>query len=195
VTGLYRSIREIGAGRGVKVTLTALLAKATALALSRYPMMNASVDLEANEIIVHSERNVAVAVSTEAGLILPVVRSADRASVLDIARQLDEVTAAARGRSLDLASMSGSTFTISNYGPIGGWFGTSLVRNGEVGVLGFGPSMDKPWVHHGEIAVRSIMVINAGADHRVVDGDDIIGFVTEVKRLLEAPLELLVEGT
>jgi pyruvate dehydrogenase E2 component (dihydrolipoamide acetyltransferase) len=192
---LYRSIREIGAERGVKVTLTALLAKATALALARYPMMNASLDLEANEIVVHAERNVAVAVSTEAGLVLPVVRRADTAPVLDIARQLDEVTAAARGRSLDLASMSGSTFTISNYGPIGGWFGTSLVRNGEVGVLGFGPSMDKPWVRDGEIVVRSIMVVNAGADHRVVDGDDIIGFVTEVKRLLESPLELVVEGS
>lgn len=190
---LRRTLRPVAEARGVGLTLTPLLVKATALALRRFPTMNASLDLTAGEIVVRAHRNIGVAVSTPEGLVLPVVREADRRPVLAIARELAAATEAARSRSLDLASMSGSTFTVSNYGPIGGWFGTSLVRNGEVGVLGFGPAIDKAWVHRGKIAVRSVMVVNAGADHRVVDGEEIIGFVTEVRRLLEAPLELLVE--
>ncbi len=89
--------------------------------------------------------------------------------------------------------MSGSTFTVSNYGPLGGWFGTSLVRPGETGVLGFGPAPQKPVVVGGEIVIRRVMVLNGGADHRVVDGEDIIGFIVGVRDLLEQPLRLLAD--
>jgi len=191
--GMRTELKPVAEERGVALTLTAFFVKATALALRRVPMMNASLDLDAGEIVVRGHRNVAVAVNTPDGLVLPVVTDADGKSVLAIARELQELTARARDRSLELAAMTGSSFTISNYGPLGGWFGTSLVRPGETGVLGFGPAPEKPAVVDGQIAIRRIMVLNGGADHRVVDGAEIIGFVVEVKDLLEHPLRLLVD--
>jgi pyruvate dehydrogenase E2 component (dihydrolipoamide acetyltransferase) len=196
VTDLFEvrtELKPVAEERGVALTLTAFFVKATALALGRVPMMNASLDLEAGQIVVRGHRNVAVAVNTADGLVLPVVTDADTKSVLAIARELQELTARARDRSLELAAMTGSTFTISNYGPLGGWFGTSLMRPGETGVLGFGPAPEKPAVVDGQIAIRRIMVLNGGADHRVVDGAEIIGFVVAVKDLLEHPLRLLVD--
>jgi pyruvate/2-oxoglutarate dehydrogenase complex dihydrolipoamide acyltransferase (E2) component len=196
VTGLFAlraELKAVADERGVPLTLTAFFVKATALGLRRVPRMNASLDLDAGEIIVRGRRNVAVAVNTDDGLVLPVVADADAKAVLAIARELHDLTSRARDRTLDLAAMSGSTFTISNYGPLGGWFGTSLVRPGETGVLGFGPAPEKPAVVDGQIVIRRIMVLNGGADHRVVDGEDIIGFVVAVKELLEHPIRLLAE--
>jgi pyruvate/2-oxoglutarate dehydrogenase complex dihydrolipoamide acyltransferase (E2) component len=197
VTDLFAlrdDLKPEAAERGVALTLAAFFVKATALALRRHPMMNARLDVDASEIVMRSRRNVAVAVDTPDGLVLPVVVDADALPLLTIARRLDDLIARARDRTLDLASMSGSTFTISNYGPLGGWFGTSLVRPGETGVLGFGPAPEKPAVVDGQIVVRRIMVLNAGADHRVVDGQDIIAFIVAVKELLEHPVRLLAEG-
>jgi pyruvate/2-oxoglutarate dehydrogenase complex dihydrolipoamide acyltransferase (E2) component len=190
---LRSELKPLAEEREVPLTLTAFFVKATALGLRRVPMMNASLDAEAGEIIVRGHRNIAVAVNTDDGLVLPVVADADTKPVLAIARELQDLTTRARDRTLDLASMSGSTFTISNYGPLGGWFGTSLVRPGETGVLGFGPAPEKPAVVDGQIVIRRLMVLNGGADHRVVDGEDIIGFVVAVKDLLEHPVRLLAE--
>jgi pyruvate dehydrogenase E2 component (dihydrolipoamide acetyltransferase) len=190
---MREELKPMAEERGVVLTLTAFFVKATALGLRRFPMMNASLDTEASEIVVRGHRNVAVAVNTDDGLVLPVVADADAQPLLAIARELHELVGKARDRTLDLAAMSGSTFTISNYGPLGGWFGTSLVRPGETGVLGFGPAPEKPAVVDGQIVIRRLMALNGGADHRVVDGQDIIGFVVVVKDLLEHPLRLLAE--
>lgn len=187
-------LKPVAAARGIDLTLTAFLVKATALALREVPEMNASLDLTAEQIILRANRNIGLAVDTPDGLILPVLRNPDTHTLFEVAAELTSLTAAARTRKLDLASMTGSTFTVSNYGPIGGWFGTSLVRNGEVGVLGFGPAIEKPVVREGQIVIRRVMVINAGADHRVVDGQQIIGFIQAVKRWLEQPARLLVEA-
>jgi pyruvate dehydrogenase E2 component (dihydrolipoamide acetyltransferase) len=196
VTDLFAvrdELKPVAEERRVALTLTAFFVKATALGLQRFPMMNASLDTEAGEIIVRGHRNIAIAVNTDDGLVLPVITDADAKPVLAIARELHEVTARARARTLELAAMSGSTFTISNYGPLGGWFGTSLVRPGETGVLGFGPAPEKPAVVDGQIVIRRLMALNGGADHRVVDGQDIIGFVVAVKDALEHPVRLLAE--
>ena len=191
---LRAELRPLATEHGIELTLTAFFVKATALALREFPDMNASLDLVAGHIVRWGHRHIGVAVDTDAGLVLPVIRDADVVPLLGIARELQGVAAAARDRSLTLAAMSGGTFTISNYGPLGGWFGTSLVHDAEVGVLGFGPAVDKPVVRNGAIVPGKVMVINAGADHRVVDGRQIIGFVTAVKHLLEQPTRLLLEG-
>ena len=180
---LRAELRPLATEHGIELTLTAFFVKATALALREFPDMNASLDLVAGHIVRWGHRHIGVAVDTDAGLVLPVIRDADVVPLLGIARELQGVAAAARDRSLTLAAMSGGTFTISNYGPLGGWFGTSLVHDAEVGVLGFGPAVDKPVVRNGAIVPGKVMVINAGADHRVVDGRQIIGFVTAVKHL------------
>ena len=191
---LRRELRPIAAEHGIELTLTAFFVKATALALREFPDMNASLDLSAGEIVRWGHRHIGVAVDTDGGLVLPVIRDADAVPLLAIAADLGAATATARDRSLSLAAMSGGTFTISNYGPLGGWFGTSLVHNAEVGVLGFGPAVDKPIVRDGVVVPGKVMVLNAGADHRVVDGRQIIGFVTAVKNMLQHPTRLLLEG-
>ncbi len=191
---LRAQLKPVAAERQVELTLTAFFVKATALALVDHPILNASLDLAAGEIVLHPARHVAVAVDTPDGLVLPVVRDADAKPVLEIARDLARLGNAARDRRLTPAEMSGSTFTVSNHGVFGGWFGTSLVHGSEVGIVGFGPALKRPVFDDSErIVARRILVMNAAADHRVVDGRDIIAFCVALRRRLEAPLGLLLE--
>jgi pyruvate/2-oxoglutarate dehydrogenase complex dihydrolipoamide acyltransferase (E2) component len=198
VTDLFamrEQLKPVAQRRGVPITLTAFFVKATALALAEHPMLNSSIDVAAGEIVVHSERHLGVAVDTADGLVLPVVRDADGRSVLDIAGELARLGESARQRRLSPAELAGATFTVSNHGVFGGWFGTSLVHGSEVGIAGFGPARRRPEFDADDrIVARRILVMNLAADHRVVDGRDIINFGLTIRRHLEAPLALLFDG-
>ena len=158
------------------MTITAFLLRATALALVEHPLLNASLDADAGEIVVHRRRDIGVAVDTPDGLVLPVVRNADERSLFELAGELARLGEAARARRLTPAELAGGTFTISNHGVFGGWFGTSLVHGSEVGIAGFGPARRRPeFDDHDRVVARRVLVIaNLAADHRVVDGRDII---------------------
>jgi pyruvate dehydrogenase E2 component (dihydrolipoamide acetyltransferase) len=193
---LREQLQPIAAARGVHVTLSAFFVKATALALVEHPMLNASIDVAAGEIVLHPHRHIAVAVDTPDGLVLPVVRDADAPPLFDLAAELNRLGELARARRLSPAELSGSTFTVSNHGVFGGWFGTSLVHGSEVGIAGFGPARRRPEFDADDrVVARRILVINLAADHRVVDGRDIINFGTAIRRRLEAPLGLLFDGS
>jgi pyruvate dehydrogenase E2 component (dihydrolipoamide acetyltransferase) len=192
---LRRQLKPVAEAQGVALTVTAFLVKAAALALTEYPLLNASIDVEAGEIVLHPQRDIGVAVDTPDGLVLPVVRAADERPLLDIAGDLERLGAAARDRRLTPAELAGGTFTISNHGVFGGWFGTSLVHGAEVAIAGFGPARRVPVLdEHDRVVPRRILVMNLAADHRVVDGRDIINFGLAIRRRLEAPATLLVEG-
>jgi pyruvate dehydrogenase E2 component (dihydrolipoamide acetyltransferase) len=195
VTDLF-SLREqfnAATSGGPSVTMTACFVKATALALVDHPTLNASIDMAAGEIVLHGERHIGVAVDTPDGLVLPVVRHADQRTLPDIADELARLGQAASSRRLTPAQMSGATFTVSNHGIFGGWFGTSLVHGDEVGIAGFGPARRRPeFDAEGRVVPRRILVVNLAADHRVVDGRDIIGFGMAIRRRLEAPLALFL---
>lgn len=178
--------------RAEALTLTAFLVKAAALALVEHPMVNSAFDEAANEIVVQHRRNVAVAVNTGDGLVLPVVRDADRLGLLGIARELARLTEGARTRRIDRADLQGGTFTITNYGPLGGSFGTSIIRPPEAGILGFGRAAERPWVVDGAVVPRPILPMSFASDHRIVDGDLSIGFCLTVRGLLEDPVQLLL---
>jgi pyruvate dehydrogenase E2 component (dihydrolipoamide acetyltransferase) len=191
---LRRQVKPAAEARGAALTVTAFLVKATALALAEHPLLNASIDVDAGEIVLHPRRDIGVAVDTPDGLVLPVVRAADERPLLDIARDLERLGAAARARRLTPAELSGGTFTISNHGVFGGWFGTSLVHGAEVAIAGFGPARRLPVLdEHDRVVPRRILVMNLAADHRVVDGRDIINFGLAIRRRLEAPATLLLE--
>ena len=176
--------------------MTACFVKATALALVDHPMLNASIDMTAGEIVLHADRHIGVAVDTPDGLVLPVVRDADQRTLPDIADELARLGQAATSRRLTPAQMSGATFTVSNHGVFGGWFGTSLVHGDEVGIAGFGPARRRPeFDAEGRIVPRRVLVLNLAADHRVVDGRDIINFGTAIRSRLEAPLALFLGAT
>jgi pyruvate dehydrogenase E2 component (dihydrolipoamide acetyltransferase) len=192
---LREQLKPVAADRGVQVTLTAFFVKATALALAEHPMLNASIDVSAGEIVLHPHRHLAVAVDTADGLVLPVIRDADEQPLLDIAGELNRLGESARQRRLTPAELAGSTFTISNHGVFGGWFGTSLVHGSEVGIAGFGPARRRPEFDADDrVVARRILVMNLAADHRVVDGRDIINFGLAIRRRLEAPLALLLDA-
>jgi pyruvate/2-oxoglutarate dehydrogenase complex dihydrolipoamide acyltransferase (E2) component len=189
---LRRRLSERAERSGVPLTLTAFLVKAAALGLVEHPMINSSLDPEAGEIVLHRRRNVGVAVSTPDGLIVPVIRDADAKSLLAIAREVAELSQAARERRVDLAALRGGTFTVTNHGPLGGWFGTPIIRPGEVGILGIGRAQDRPVAVDGQLAVRPVLPLSFAADHRVVDGDLQIAFCLTVKGLLQDPVQLLL---
>jgi pyruvate dehydrogenase E2 component (dihydrolipoamide acetyltransferase) len=198
VTDLFavrEQLKPIAERRGVPITLTAFFVKATALSLAEHPMLNSSVDVEAGEIVLHPRRHLGVAVDTADGLVLPVVRNVDEKTVFDIAGDLARLGEAAKQRRLSPAEMAGATFTVSNHGVFGGWFGTSLVHGSEVGIAGFGPARRRPeFDAEDRIVARRILVMNLAADHRVVDGRDIINFGLAIRRRLEAPLGLLFDS-
>jgi pyruvate/2-oxoglutarate dehydrogenase complex dihydrolipoamide acyltransferase (E2) component len=192
---LREQLKPVAQRRGLPVTLTSFFVKATGLALAEHPMLNSSIDVTAGEIVLHPHRHLGVAVDTADGLVLPVIRDADDKSLLDIAAELARLGESARQRRLSPAELAGATFTISNHGVFGGWFGTSLVHGAEVGIAGFGPARRRPeFDAEDRIVARHILVMNLAADHRVVDGRDIINFGLAIRRHLEAPLALLFDG-
>jgi pyruvate dehydrogenase E2 component (dihydrolipoamide acetyltransferase) len=192
---LRDQFKPVAERRGVPLTLTAFFVKATALALVEHPLLNSSIDVAAGEIVLHPHPHLGVAVDTADGLVLPVLRHADERPLLDIAGDLARLGDAARQRRLSPAELAGSTFTISNHGVFGGWFGTSLVHGSEVGIAGFGPARRRPeFDAEDQVVARRILVMNLAADHRVVDGRDIINFGLAIRRRLEAPLPLLFDG-
>ena len=192
---LREQLKPVAERRGVPITLTAFFVKATALALAEHPMLNSSIDVAAGEIVLHPHRHLGVAVDTADGLVLPVVRNADEQPLLDVAAELARLGELARQRRLSPAELAGATFTVSNHGVFGGWFGTSLVHGSEVGIAGFGPARRRPeFDAEDRVVARRILVMNLAADHRVVDGRDIINFGLAIRRLLEAPLAMLFDG-
>ena len=165
---------------------------AVARALRRFPLVNASIDMDQQEIVVHEAVHLGVAVATPAGLIVPIVRDADQRSLLDVAREVSRLVVAARERSIRPEELRGGTFTVSNYGSLGGRFASPIVRPPEVGIMGFGSVRERPIVVEGVVEARPTLPICFGADHRLVDGDLSVAFQECVKDLLSDPMQLLL---
>lgn len=180
--------------RGRDVPMTAFLVRAAALALREFPVLNASVDGEKEEMILRHRVNIGVAVDAPDGLIVPVIDDADVKDVVRIGDELRQLAAQTRDRTVPQERLRGGTFTVNNYGPLGGWFGTSLVKPPEVGILSIGPARDQVVPRDGQIVIRPIAGMVLAADHRVADGREIIGFCVSVRRMMEAPVNLLLEG-
>jgi pyruvate/2-oxoglutarate dehydrogenase complex dihydrolipoamide acyltransferase (E2) component len=164
---------------------TAYVVLATAQALREFPILNASFD--GDRILVKRDIHIGVAVALEQGLVVPVIRSADRKSVEEISREMDELAARARDGQLAPDDLKGSTFTVTNSGAFGSLFFTPIINQPEVAILGMGKVADTPVVRNGEIVVRKVMYLCLSYDHRVVDGAPAVQFLQAVKRRLEEP--------
>ncbi len=175
------------------LTVTPLLVKIAATALRRHPRANAAVDLEREEVTLYGRINVGIAVAAPDGLVVPVIHDADRKSVHDIAREAAALTAAARERRLRPDQLAGLTFTVNNYGGLGIWLGTPIIPPGTVCNLGLGRVEDTPVARSGEVVVRPILPVACSGDHRLLDGDTLAAFVSDVARLVEEPGLLLGE--
>jgi pyruvate dehydrogenase E2 component (dihydrolipoamide acetyltransferase) len=157
-----------------------------ARALVKHPRANASVDEGAGEIVFKDYRHIGVAVDTEAGLIVPVLRDVDKKNLVEISRQLAAVTEKTRQRKISLDELQGGTFAISNQGSIGGGHFTPIIYSPQVAILGVGQGSPKPVVVDGKIAIRTLLPLCLSYDHRVLDGGDAVRFLREIIAGLES---------
>jgi pyruvate dehydrogenase E2 component (dihydrolipoamide acetyltransferase) len=188
------AFRKHQEGRGPKLTVTAFALKATAIALREFPTFNSSLDLASNQLVVKQYYHIGVAVDTENGLLVPVIRDVNRKSIHQLAEELGAVADRARQRKLDGNELKGGTFTITNLGGIGGTGFTPIVNFPEVAILGLSRSRQEPVVHSGQIVPRLMLPVSLSYDHRVIDGAAAARFTRRVGQLLENPLEMLLHA-
>jgi pyruvate dehydrogenase E2 component (dihydrolipoamide acetyltransferase) len=179
---------------GVKLTVTAVAVKIAAGALRRFPQFNASVDIQEQEVILKQYVNVGVAVDTEHGLMVPVIRDADRKNVIRIASDLGELAEKARKRKIALEDLKGGTFSVSNLGGLGTTYFSPIVNWPEAAILGMGRSNVEAVFRDGAFVPRTILPLAVTYDHRLIDGADAARFLRWIAEALESPLLLAVEG-
>ncbi len=171
--------------KGVKLTLTPFVLKAVAETLKKHPIFNSSLDEVANEIVIKEYIHLGIAVDTDQGLMVPVIRDVDKKSLLDLAKELEALAAKARDRKISADEMKGGTFTISNQGAIGGAHFTPIINLPEVAILGLGRGALKPVVREGKVEVRMMTPMALSYDHRVVDGGSAARFTVDLVKAFE----------
>ena len=199
ITGLEdlrRRYRKVVETAGGNLTVTAVAVKIVAAALKHFPQFNSSIDIASGEIIQKKYVNIGVAVDTDRGLLVPVIRDADKKSLIQIAVDLSQISEKARARKITAEDMQGGCFTISNLGGIGGGFFTPIVNSPEVAILGisrgrFTPVYDEA---SGEFTARQLLPLSLSYDHRVIDGADGIRFLRWVAEAFEQPFIMALHG-
>jgi 2-oxoglutarate dehydrogenase E2 component (dihydrolipoamide succinyltransferase) len=176
---------------GVKLGFSSFFIKAAIEALRRFPAVNASID--GNDIIYHEYYDIGVAVSTDRGLMVPVLRNAESMSYADIEKSVGAYATKAREGSITLEELTGGTFTITNGGVFGSLMSTPILNPPQVAILGMHKIQDRPMVINGEIKVRPMMYLALTYDHRIVDGKDSVQFLVAIKDALEDPARLLLQ--
>ena len=178
----------------VKLTVLPFIVKAVVAGLNDNPMLNSSLDEDAQEIVVHDRYDIGIAVETPSGLMVPVVREADRKRVAEIAEDIDRLARSAREGSLKPDELRGSTFTVTSPGPFGGLMATPIVFHPQAAILGVHRASERAVVRDGQIVARLMMNLSLTFDHRILDGMTGARFVLDVVRLLEHPAVLALES-
>jgi pyruvate/2-oxoglutarate dehydrogenase complex dihydrolipoamide acyltransferase (E2) component len=173
-----------------RLTLTAFLVRAVVLAVPDAPVVNASLDSDAEEIVMHDACHVGIAVATDDGLVVPVVHDAQARSLIDLGLEIGRLTEAARSGRLDPATLRGATFTVTNFGTEGGRFATPIIRPPQSAIFGFGAIRVQPVVDGTQVVAAPALPMSLSADHRIVDGRDAIRFFEAVRTLLADPTHL-----
>ncbi|MFI5667831.1 dihydrolipoamide acetyltransferase family protein [Streptomyces sp. NPDC051704] len=190
-TELMAARAAMNAVGGPKISVLALLARICTAALAKYPELNSTVDLAANEIVRLPSVHLGFAAQTERGLVVPVVRDAQSRNPESLSAEFARLTEVARAGKLAPADLTGGTFTLNNYGVFGVDGSTPIINHPEAAMLGVGRIMAKPWVHRGELAVRQVVQLSLTFDHRVCDGGTAGGFLRYVADCVESPAVLL----
>jgi pyruvate dehydrogenase E2 component (dihydrolipoamide acetyltransferase) len=171
--------------KGAKLTLTPLVLKALVETLKKHPIFNSSLDEVAQEVVFKEYFHIGIAVDTEQGLIVPVIRDADRKSVLDLAKELEQLAQKARERKVTAEELKGGTFTVTNQGAIGSAHFTPIINKPEVAILGLGRGALKPVVRVGKVEVRMLTPLGLSYDHRVIDGGAAARFMVDLVKAME----------
>lgn len=186
-------LRPAAAEQGVKLTFLPFIVKAVVAALKKHPVLNSALDESTNELVYRRYYHVGIAAATDLGLMVPVVRHADRRSLLDLAREIERLGEGARAGELSPQELSGSTFTITSLGRQGGLFATPVLNFPEVGILGVHRIKERPVVRDGQIVVGNVMLLSLSFDHRIVDGHVGAAFAYDIIAYLEDPDRLFLE--
>ncbi len=177
---------------GVKLGFMSFFVKACVEALKEYPMVNSRID--GSDIVTHNFHDIGIAVSGEKGLVVPVLRDADRLHFADIEKGIATYAEKVRSNRLELTDLEGGTFTISNGGIYGSLLSTPIINPPQSGVLGMHAIQDRPVARDGKVVIRPMMYLALSYDHRIIDGREAVGFLKKVKEYVEEPEEILLEG-
>ncbi|WP_088013116.1 dihydrolipoamide acetyltransferase family protein [Gottfriedia acidiceleris] len=189
-----KKYKEVAAAQGIKLTFLPYVVKALTSALRKFPALNTSIDDATNEIIHKHYYNIGIAADTDKGLLVPVVKDADRKAIFSISAEINELATKARDGKLAPAEMKGASCTISNIGSAGGQWFTPVINHPEVAILGIGRIAEKPVVLNGEIVVAPVLALSLSFDHRMIDGATAQNALNHIKRLLNDPELLLMEA-
>lgn len=192
VRDALRAARELSGDDSL--TLTALFVRALVIGLAEHPILNAGFDASRDELVFHDACHVGVAVASPHGLVVPVVHDAQARSLRELGAEINRLSAAAREGGLAPETITGATFTLTNYGTEGGRFATPIVRPPQVGIFGCGSIRVRPVVDGDAVVAAPALPLALSADHRVVDGHDATAFLDRMAGLLGEPLALLVDG-
>jgi pyruvate dehydrogenase E2 component (dihydrolipoamide acetyltransferase) len=186
VLAMRGALREIGQREGVKITILPFLIQAAVTALRIHPAMNASLDEERGEIILKKHYDIGIAVDTEDGLVVPVVRRAGEKTIVEIAREVERLAEGARAGKLSLSDLSGGTFTVTSIGSIGGLFSYPVINLPEAAILGVHKIVRRPVVRGSDIVARDMMYMSLSFDHRLIDGGTATRFLNDLILQVEA---------
>ena len=179
---------------GTKLTVTAITLKVAAAALKKFPQFNASIDMRSHEIIYKKYYHLGVAVDTDRGLLVPVIRDVDKKNIIDLSLELQELAEKARSKKIKPDEMQGATFTITNLGGIGGTYFSPIINSPEVAILGMSRSTTEAVWQDGEFQPRLMLPLSLTYDHRIIDGADAARFLRWIAEALEEPLLMALEG-
>lgn len=189
-----KKFKEVAAQKGIKLTFLPYVVKALTSALREYPALNTSIDDATEEIIHKHYYNIGIAADTDKGLLVPVVKHADRKSIFALAKEINELATKARDGKLMPHEMKGASCTITNIGSAGGQWFTPVINHPEVAILGIGRISEKPVVRDGEIVIAPVLALSLSFDHRMIDGATAQHALNHIKRLLNDPELLLMEA-
>ncbi len=176
---------------GVKLGFMAFFVKAVVEALKNCPALNARID--GDDMVFHRHYDIGIAIATDRGLVVPILRDADRLGFADIENAINDYGLRARSGNLKIDEMMGGTFTISNGGVYGSLLSTPIVNPPQSGVLGMHAIQERPVALHGEVVIRPMMYLALTYDHRIVDGREAVTFLREIKEAIEEPARILIE--
>ncbi|AST92212.1 MULTISPECIES: dihydrolipoamide acetyltransferase family protein [Sutcliffiella] len=189
-----KKFKGVAADKGVKLTYLPYVVKALTSALREFPALNTSLDDATDEIVHKHYYNIGIAADTDKGLLVPVVKEADRKSIFTISNEINELAVKARDGKLSGDEMKGASCTITNIGSAGGQWFTPVINHPEVAILGIGRIAEKPVVKDGEIVVAPVLALSLSFDHRMIDGATAQNALNHIKRLLNDPQLLLMEA-
>jgi len=176
---------------GVKLGFTSFFVKATLLALQKFPIVNASVD--GTDIVYHGYYDIGVAIGSERGLVVPIIRDADKLSIADIEKQIADFGARAKDGKLTMEELTGGTFSISNGGVFGSMLSTPIINPPQSAILGIHATKDRPVAEHGQVVIRPMNYLAVSYDHRIIDGREAVQFLVTIKEALEYPGRILLD--